>query len=140
MSNVLAGINHLLYVNPSGDLSTWVLAGGLQTKKAAFSAEVIKITNHGSNEWEEVLDGHGTRSMKISGSGVYDDTSNTLTYIQQAFMNENLIGIQFLQTDAGGFTYQGMFKITSLDLDSNYDKEVKWSMSLESSGVVRRVA
>jgi TP901-1 family phage major tail protein len=136
MSNVSAGILHLLQVLDQVS-NTYITVGGLQTKKIAFGAAAVDVSNHGSNEWKELLDGHGLRDAKVSGSGVYDDTSGMLTFIQNLFKNQTLWSWQITDTSPNGRTYQGLFKLTSFDIDSTHDKEVKWSLSMESSGEVK---
>jgi len=133
MANERGGKNILLKVNTTG--STYVTLGGLRSKGLTMNADGIDITNHGSNEWREFLDGAGIKNMSVSGSGVFQNDA-TLTTVRTNFLAQTLTNFQVVDDAASGITYQGAYKITSLEVTGEYNGEAVWSISLESSGEI----
>lgn len=116
------------------DIEVFETIGGLRSKGFSFAAEGIDISNHGTNQWKEILDEAGMRSVSISGSGVYNNTTNFRTMRTNAFA-QLLTCLAFIDVKAGEI-YSGCFKITGIEASGEYDGESSFSMSAESSGEV----
>lgn len=126
-------------VGVSGDLTDVTIevfqtVGGLRSKSIAFNAEAIDVSNHGSNQWKQIKDAAGMRSVSVSGSGVYVNEAVFKAMESQAFA-QTLVCLAFIDASAGR-CYSGCFKITSLENAGEYDGEATYSMSAESSGAV----
>lgn len=132
MAGEKGGKDFLLKVETSASVYTTV--AGLRSKSFSLSADGIDVTNHGSNQWRELLDGAGIRSMSISGSGVFKNDS-TLTTIRQNAMSQTLTNFQIVDDDSGD-TFQASFKITSFERSGEFNGEQVWTIALESSGEV----
>lgn len=132
MSGEKGGKNLLLKIDNGA--GTYTTLGGLRSKSMTLNAEAIDVTNHGSNEWKELLDGAGVKSMSISGSGVFN-TSTTLSQAITDWAAQTLRNFQIVDADSG-LTFQGAFKITSMERAGEYNGEQTWSMSMESSGTI----
>jgi len=132
MAGEKGGKDLLLKINTTG--STYVTVAGLRSKGFTFSADGIDVTNHGSNQNREFLDGAGIFSMSVTGSGVFKNDT-TLNTIKTAVMAQTLTNFQIVD-DNSGDTYQAAFKITSFERSGEYNGEMAWTISLESSGAV----
>lgn len=127
------GFNFLLQRDTNGG-GNWVTIGGLRSKSFTMNNEMIDVTNHGSNQLRQILDGCGTFSMSVSGSGVYDADADTLHALEDAVKDGTLQTMRLVDED--GRTYTGSFKVTSLERGGEYNAEATYSISLESSGDV----
>ncbi len=134
MAGEKGGKDFLLKVEDSGNPGTFDIIGGLRSKSLTINNEAIDVTNHGSNQFRELLDGCGIRSMSISGSGIFN-TSTTLSQIRTDVINGTLRNFQIVD-DVGGDVFEGLYKITSFERAGEYNGEQTWSVSLESSGEV----
>jgi TP901-1 family phage major tail protein len=128
------GKDLLLKVNTTG--STYVTVGGLRSKSMTINNETIDVTNHGSNQYREILDGAGIRSLTVSGSGVHTGDAATLNKIDDNCLSGTLTNFQIVDADGSGRTYQASFKITSFARAGEYNAEQTFEISLESSGSV----
>lgn len=129
-----AGKNLLLKVEDSGSPGTYTTIGGLRSKTMTLNNEAIDATNHGSNEYREILDTAGIRSMSVSGSGIFTSDAN-LAQIRADVIAGTLRNFQIVDTDAGD-TFTAAFKIVSLERAGEYNAEQTYSISLESSGTI----
>lgn len=129
-----AGKHLLLKVDTAGSPGTYTTIGGLRSKSMTINNEAIDATEHGSNEWRELLDGAGIRSMSLSGSGIFTTNAN-LSQMRADAIAGTLRNFQLVDDDNGD-TFTGKFKITSMERGGEYNGEQTWSVSLESSGEI----
>jgi TP901-1 family phage major tail protein len=132
MSGLGAGINFVLQIESSGSPGTFTTIGGLRSKSLSIKAGGIDITNHGSNQFKEILDGAGSREMTVSGDGVFTDSA-TEAQLRTDALAQTLRKFRLLDVSNADY-WEGTFKITSFQLAGAYDKERTWNISLESSG------
>jgi len=109
--------------------------GGIRSKSMGFSSEGIDITSQDSDEWNKILDGAGVRSFEVSGSGVYTNEDVFQDLRARAMLNE-LSNLMLIDVKVDRI-YEGLFKISSLELSGDYDSESSYSMSATSSGEVK---
>lgn len=134
MAGEKAGKDWLLKIEDSGTPGQFTTFGGLRSNSLTINNEAIDVTNKGSNQWRTLLDGAGIRSMSISGSGVFTN-SQTLSQARQDCINGTLRKFQMIDDDSGD-TFEGFYKITSMERGGEYNGEMTWSLSLESSGEI----
>lgn len=108
--------------------------GGLRASTFAYTADDIDISNHGSNQWKFIKSGAGMRSVAVSGSGVYNNSTNYRAMEASAMANTQ-VALAFLDVDAGRI-YSANFKINSLEASGEYDGEASFSMAANSNGSV----
>lgn len=108
--------------------------GGIKTKSISFKVKGIDVTNQDSDEWTNMLDNAGVRSLDIAGSGVYNASTVFETVRANAFNNvlQCLAFIDVIQ----GKIYDGCFKITALQVGGSFDAEGTFSITASSSGIV----
>ena len=133
---VSAGRDLLLKYETTLGGGSYSTLGGLQAKTFTLESSVIEITNHGSNEYREILDGAGVKSMKVSGSGIYNADSATLENLETAMMSGTMRNFHVIDTSTSGRTYQALFKIASFERGGEHNGAQNYSISLESSGTI----
>ncbi len=111
---------------------TFTSVAGLRTKQIQFDSETVDVTNQDSaNKFRELLEGAGIRKARISGSGVFTDGTAENT-VMTVFMAGTIKQWQIIIP--GLATVQGLFQIASVELQGPHDKEIAYSISLESAG------
>jgi TP901-1 family phage major tail protein len=131
-----AGKNFLLKVETPAGAGTYSTIGGLRTKSLTWNNAAIEVTNHGSNESRELLDGAGVHSMNVAGGGVHTGDAATLNKIEDAVRTGTMLNFQLVDASAGGRTYTGLFKVTSFVRSGEYSGEQTYTLALESSGAI----
>jgi len=112
---------------------TYTTIGGLRSTSISLNQETIDVTTKDSANARELLADAGVESVSISGSGVFTDVASEQT-LQDAFGGANIPNFEIIIPDLG--TYQGKFQITTLEYAGEYNGEVTYSITLESSGAV----
>ena len=112
---------------------TYTTVGGLRSTSISLNQETIDVTTKDSANARELLADAGVESVSISGSGVFTDATSEQT-LQGAFGGANIPNFEIVLPDLG--TYQGKFQITTLEYGGEYNGEMTYSITLESSGAV----
>ena len=121
----------LLKINTTG--TTYVTVAGLRSTSITLNDEAVDVTNKDSGGNRTLLADAGVHSMSISGSGVFTDATTEET--MRAAMNATTFkNFQVLIPNFG--TYTGAFMVSSLEYSGEYNGEVTYSFSLESSGAI----
>jgi TP901-1 family phage major tail protein len=117
----------------SGSPVSYTTIGGLRSTSITMNDEPVDITNKDSAGVRTLLAQGGVQSMTISGSGVFTDVASEAT-LRAAFGASSFSSYQFVIPDFG--TYTGTFMVASLEYAGEYNGEVTYSVTLESSGAV----
>ena len=105
---------------------------GLRTRRLAFNAETVDVTNaESSNRWRELLDGAGVKRASISGRGLFKDAASD-AQMRQTFFDGAIAVYQIVIPDFG--TVQGAFQLTSLEFAGEHNGEVTYDVAMESAG------
>lgn len=114
--------------------SAYETVAGLRTKKLAFNAEAVDITDGDSaGRWRELLDGAGVQRASLSGSGLFRD-QNSDALIRAAFFNGAILSWQVIIPDFG--VVAGAFQVTALEYSGAHNGEVSFDIALESAGAI----
>jgi predicted secreted protein len=109
---------------------------GLSSTTISEAATVQEITNKSSNNFKEILDQAGIKSMSLSGKGFYSsdwaqDKMRTLFLAQRI----NRYQVFVVPVSATVLKYwEGCFKIASMENTGELDASQQFTVSLESSG------
>ena len=121
-----------LLVKISDGAGGFTTIAGLRTRRLAFNAETVDITNaESSNRWRELLDGAGVKRASVSGRGLFKDAASD-TSMRQTFFDGSVIDYQIVIPSFG--TVQGPFQITNLEFAGEHNGEVTYDMAFESAG------
>ena len=116
---------------PASD--TYTTIGGLRSTSISMNDEQVDITNKDSSNDRTLLAGAGVKSVSISGSGVFTDSASEST-LRTAYGASDFHNFQIIIPDFG--EYEGEFQVSSLEYAGEYNGEVTYSVTLESSGSV----
>jgi TP901-1 family phage major tail protein len=123
----------LLKVGNGGGPEVFTTVGGLRTTSFTHNNQTIDTTNKDSGAWRQLLDGAGTRSITISGSGVFTDVASE-EMVRGYAMNNQIKNFQM--TFGNGDVLAGSFQITSYQRAGNYNNEETYAITLASAGTV----
>jgi len=107
--------------------------GGMRSTSMTLNDEMVDVTNKDSSRARTLLAQGGVNSMTVSGSGVFTDTASELA-LKNTFDASSFSLYQFVIPDFG--TYSGSFQLTSLEYSGEYNGEVTYSFTFESSGAI----
>jgi len=116
------------------DGAGFVTVAGLRSRRIAFNAEIVDITNAESTDrWRELLAGAGVKRASLSGRGLFKDAASD-ALVRQAFFDGAISDCQVVVPDFG--TIEGLFQITSLEFSGEHNGEVTFDLALESAGAL----
>lgn len=110
----------------------------IRTTTFTMNDESVDITTKDSNGFRKLLAGRIVQAISLSGEGVYTDET-TFRKLQTDFIagTHNTYQLVLPGTTAGAAgTFEGNFRITSLEINGDYNNEVNFSISLESDGEI----
>ena len=123
----------LMKVGNGGSPETFTTIGGLRSTSLTINNESVDVTNKDSSNNRTMLAAAGVQSISVSGSGVFTDAASETT-IKTNVLADTIDNYQFLVPDFGTFT--GGFQVTSVEYAGEFNGEVTYSMSFESSGAI----
>ena len=132
------GSSFLLKDNSTGTPAT---IGGLRSTSMTINGEAVDITSKDSNAFissgndkaRDLLQGGGVRSMTLSASGVFTDSSTE--NILRGFAFDGAIQNYDL-VFSDGSKISGAFLITSYERAGEFNGEETYSLTLESSNTI----
>lgn len=125
------GKDLLLKINNSG---TYVTIAGLRTKRLAFNAQTVDVTDaESAGRWRELLAGAGVQRAGLTGSGIFKDVQSD-ALVRTQFFAGTILTYQIVIPDFG--TLQGAFQISALEYSGRHDGEVQFEIALESAGAI----
>ena len=132
------GSSFLLKENSTGTPAT---VGGLRSTSMTINGEAVDITTKDSNAFissgndkaRDLLQGGGVRSMTISASGVFTDSSTE--NILRGFAFDGAIQNYDL-VFSDGSKIAGAFLVTSYERAGEFNGEETYSVTLESSNTI----
>jgi TP901-1 family phage major tail protein len=125
------GKDLLLKINNSGAYTT---VAGLRTKRLAFNAQAVDITDgESAGRWRELLAGAGVQRASLTASGIFKDLASD-ALVRGAFFAGTIPGWQIVIPDFGTIT--GPFQIVALEYSGRHDGEVQFEIALESAGLL----
>ena len=125
------GKDLLLKINNSG---TYVTIAGLRTKRLAFNAQTVDVTDaESAGRWRELLAGAGVQRAGLTGSGIFKDVQSD-ALVRTQFFAGTILTYQIVIPDFG--MLQGAFQISALEYSGRHDGEVQFEIALESAGAI----
>jgi TP901-1 family phage major tail protein len=125
------GRDLLLKIQTGG---AFVSVAGLRSRKLAFNAETVDVTDAESvGRWRELLAGAGVQRASLSGAGIFKDQASD-ELVRAAFFAGALLTWQIVVPDFGAVS--GPFQVTALEYFGGHNGEVQFELALESAGVI----
>lgn len=127
------GSAFLLKLSDGGDPATFDTVAGLRTTQMSINAEPVVTTNKDSAGWREILSEAGTRSVSVSGAGVFNGSAAE-TRLKAHALGGTVAAYRL--TFESGEMLSGPFLVTRLDYAGDFGGERTYTLSLESAGRV----
>jgi len=127
------GASLLLKVGDGASPESFTTIGGLRSTSITLNDEAVDVTNKDSAGQRELLADGGIHTISISGSGVFTDSASETT-LRGKMDASTFTNFQVIVPDFG--TYTGAFMVSSLEYAGEFNGEVTYSVSLESSGSI----
>jgi TP901-1 family phage major tail protein len=125
------GKDLLLKIDNGGSYAT---VAGLRSKRLAFNAETVDVTDaESAGRWRELLGGAGVQRASLSGAGIFKDQASD-ALVRASFFNGSILNWQVVIPDFGTLT--GLFQVTALEYSGQYNGEVQFEMALELAGAL----
>jgi TP901-1 family phage major tail protein len=123
------GKDLLLKIDNDGALVT---VAGLRSKRLAFNAETVDITDaESAGRWRELLGGAGVQRASLTGAGIFKDQASD-ALVRAAFFGGSTLAWQILIPAFG--TVIGPFQVTALEYSGEHNGEIRFELALESAG------
>src|SRR3990172_4196285 len=127
------GKDLLLKIDSDG-LGSFATVPGLRSRRIAFNAESVDITDADSaGRWRELLAGAGVKRASLAASGIFKDAASDAA-VRQVFFDGTIRDWQVIVPDFG--TLAGAFQVTALEYSGEHNGEVAYEMALESAGAI----
>tara|TARA_X000001036_G_C20545154_1_gene751992 strand:- start:430 stop:846 length:417 start_codon:yes stop_codon:yes gene_type:complete len=123
----------LMKIGNAASPEVFTTIGGMRSTSLTMNDEMVDVTNKDSSNARTILAQGGVNSISVSGSGVFTDSTSEGT-LKAKFNIAALTNYQFLVPDFGTFT--GAFMLTTLEYGGEYNGEVTYSFTFESSGAI----
>jgi TP901-1 family phage major tail protein len=125
------GKDLLLKVDDGGTLMT---VAGLRSKRLAFNAETVDVTDaESAGRWRELMGGAGVQRASLTGAGIFKDQASDAK-VRGAFFSSSIIDWQVVIPGFGTIT--GPFQVTALEYSGEHNGEVRFELALESAGAL----
>jgi len=117
-----------------GDGAGFVTVAGLRSKRLAFNAQTVEVTDAESvGRWRELLGGAGVQRAALSGAGLFKNQASD-ALVRSAFFAGDILAWQVVIPDFG--TVSGPFQVTALEYAGSHDGELTFEIALESAGAL----
>lgn len=123
------GKDLLLKIDNDGSFLT---VAGLRSKRLAFNAETVDITDaQSAGRWRELMGGAGVQRASLTGAGIFKDQASD-AMVRGAFFAGTILVWQILIPAFG--TVSGPFQVTALEYSGEHNGEIRFELALESAG------
>ena len=123
----------LMKIGNGASPEVFATIGGMRSNTLTMNDEMVDVTNKDSSGARSILAQGGVNSITIAGSGVFTDLAYE-TLLKGKFNISAFTNYQFIVPDFGTFT--GKFMLTSLEYAGEYNGEVTYSFTFESSDAI----
>lgn len=125
------GRDLLLKVDEGG---TFMTVAGLRSRRLAFNAETVDVTDaESAGRWRELLGGAGVQRASLTGAGIFKDQASD-EKVRAAFFSAAILDWQVIIPGFGTIT--GPFQATALEYSGEHNGEVRFELALESAGAL----
>ena len=127
------GSSLLVKIGDGASPEAFTTIGGLRSTSISLNDEAVDVTTMDSSNARTLLANGGIQTITISGSGVFTDAASEGT-LRSKFGAAAFSIFQIIIPDFG--TYTGAFMVASLEYAGEFNGEVTYSVTLESSGTI----
>lgn len=107
--------------------------GGLRATGLTIANTTVDITTKDDDNWRLLLANAGDRSVSLSGSGIFKDSSAET--LMRGFALDGSINTMQIEFEDNDY-FEGDFQVANLEYTGEYNGAREYSVTLESSGEV----
>ena len=127
------GAELLIKLGDGASPEAFATIGGLRSSEITLNDEAVDVTTKDSSGVRELLADGGIHSMTVSGSGVFTDATSEQT-LRTKMNATSFSNFKIEIPDLGAYT--GKFMVESLAYAGEYNGEVTYTVTLQSSGSI----
>lgn len=123
----------LIKIGDGQSPESFTTVAGLRSTTISLNDEAVDVTNKDNAPYRELLANAGIQTVSVSGSGVFTDATVEET-VRAKMGASTFSNYQMIVPELG--TYEGAFMLASIEYAGEYNGEVTYSMTFESSGQI----
>lgn len=123
----------LIKIGDGQSPESFTTVAGLRSTTISLNDEAVDVTNKDNAPYRELLANAGIQTVSVSGSGVFTDATVEET-VRAKMGAATFSNYQMIVPELG--TYEGAFMLASIEYAGEYNGEVTYSMTFESSGQI----
>lgn len=128
-----AGRSVALKIDVSG---TYVAIGVMKSIAVRVNSEPVDVTNMDSAGWRELLEAAGTKSVTISGDGIFDNADANHQAMQTNLLAQTHDSYKVEFGTVPDETWTGSFFVAQYERTGEYNGAITFSLTLESTGAI----
>ncbi len=114
------------------DGASFLTVAGLRSRRIAFNAETVEVTDaESAGRWRELLGGTGIQRASLTGGGIFKDQASD-ALVRSLFFAASIVNWQVLIPSFG--VISGPFQITALEYSGEHNGEIRFEIAMESAG------
>jgi TP901-1 family phage major tail protein len=129
-----AGRTLLLKLGDGADPEVFTTVAAMRSNSITINNSLPDATTKGDAGVRQLLPGAGVTSVQITGSGLFDDSANQDTLMDNA-LARTAANYQIEDT-ANSVVFEGEFAISDLQVSGDEGDLTQFSITLESTGAV----
>ena len=122
------GIDLLIQVDTGSGYETIL---GLRDTTVTSNNEPVDVTSKSSNTYRKMLPGAGTKSLNVSGAGVYE-SGEAYEFVLGEHLVDNAVDLKIIFGNGDEIT--GNFIIPTLEKTGTYNDAQQYSIQFQSNG------
>lgn len=134
MAGAKRGLNVIISVKKGG---AYKVVGGQRNATLNRGSETLDVSNKATGgAWKEFI--AGAKEWSVDGDGILIDGDEAFGLLEDAYLSGELVEVKI--GDDSGWGFQGNAIITDFPVEAPYDDALSYSMTLQGTGALSKVA
>ena len=134
MAGAKRGLNVIISVKKGG---AYKVVGGQRNATLNRGSETLDVSNKAKGgAWKEFI--AGAKEWSVDGDGILIDGDEAFGLLEDAYLSGELVEVKI--GDDSGWGFQGNAIITDFPVEAPYDDALSYSMTLQGTGALSKVA
>ena len=134
MAGAKRGLNVIISVKKGG---AYKVVGEQRNATLNRGSETLDVSNKATGgAWKEFI--AGAKEWSVDGDGILIDGDEAFGLLEDAYLSGELVEVKI--GDDSGWGFQGNAIITDFPVEAPYDDALSYSMTLQGTGALSKVA
>lgn len=134
MAGAKRGLNVIISVKKGG---AYKVVGGQRNATLNRGSETLDVSNKATGgAWKEFI--AGAKEWSVDGDGILIAGDEAFGLLEDAYLSGELVEVKI--GDDSGWGFQGNAIITDFPVEAPYDDALSYSMTLQGTGALSKVA